>query len=92
MEKILSLGKLISLESDMTSAHLSACTAAVETTLTRDGSMQHYKDIIEDQFDFHQYCLRKVTLRAYIEMLRFVDTIYGQKVFLKAAKLIVRVS
>ncbi|BBG99035.1 tetratricopeptide repeat-containing protein [Prunus dulcis] len=26
---------------------------------------KHYADITEDQFDFHSYCLRKMTLRAY---------------------------
>lgn len=33
---------------------------------------KHYADITEDQFDFHSYCLRKMTLRAYIEMLKFL--------------------
>lgn len=33
---------------------------------------KHYFDIEEDQFDFHSYCIRKMTLRAYIEMLRMV--------------------
>ena len=33
---------------------------------------KHYFDIEEDQFDFHGYCIRKMTLRAYIEMLRMV--------------------
>ena len=37
--------------------------------------------MIEDQFDFHTYCLRKMTLRAYIELLRCEDTIYKHKVF-----------
>ncbi|KAK7854121.1 n-terminal acetyltransferase a complex auxiliary subunit naa15 [Quercus suber] len=34
---------------------------------------KHYADITEDQFDFHSYCLRKMTLRTYVEMLRFQD-------------------
>ena len=38
----------------------------------------HFTDMIEDQFDFHTYCLRKMTLRAYIELLRCEDTIYLQ--------------
>lgn len=33
---------------------------------------KHFFDIEEDQFDFHSYCIRKMTLRAYIEMLRMV--------------------
>jgi hypothetical protein len=31
---------------------------------------KHFADIMEDQFDFHSYCLRKMTLRAYVRMLR----------------------
>ena len=29
--------------------------------------LKHFVDIIEDQFDFHTYCMRKMTLRAYVE-------------------------
>ena len=32
-----------------------------------------FADITEDQFDFHQYCMRKMTLSQYIEMLRLED-------------------
>ncbi|KAF2323305.1 hypothetical protein GH714_034540 [Hevea brasiliensis] len=35
---------------------------------------KHYADITEDQFDFHSYCLRKMTLRAYVAMLKFQDS------------------
>lgn len=45
----------------------------------------HFIDMIEDQFDFHTYCLRKMTLRAYIELLRCEDTIYKHKFFVRAA-------
>ncbi|RLN73598.1 hypothetical protein BBJ28_00026180, partial [Nothophytophthora sp. Chile5] len=31
---------------------------------------KHFNDFIEDQFDFHTYCIRKMTLRAYLQMLR----------------------
>ena len=27
---------------------------------------RHFDDITEDQFDFHTYCMRKMTLRAYV--------------------------
>ncbi|GJX51834.1 N-alpha-acetyltransferase 15, NatA auxiliary subunit [Tanacetum coccineum] len=37
---------------------------------------KHYADITEDQFDFHSYCLRKMTLRSYIEMLRCYIKLY----------------
>jgi len=45
----------------------------------------HFIDIIEDQFDFHTYCLRKMTLRAYVTLLRCEDTIYKHKFFVRAA-------
>lgn len=31
---------------------------------------RHFVDIVEDQFDFHTYCLRKMTLRSYLQLLR----------------------
>ena len=37
----------------------------------------HYKDFVADQYDFHSYCLRKQTLRAYVDLLRFEDNIYA---------------
>lgn len=46
---------------------------------------KHFDDFIEDQFDFHTYCIRKMTLRAYIDMLRLCDGIYGKPFFVKAA-------
>ncbi|GKB39589.1 putative transferase, partial [Tanacetum coccineum] len=46
---------------------------------------KHYADITEDQFDFHSYCLRKMTLRSYIEMLRFQDRLHAHAYFRKAA-------
>ncbi|XP_023548247.1 N-terminal acetyltransferase A complex auxiliary subunit NAA15 isoform X2 [Cucurbita pepo subsp. pepo] len=46
---------------------------------------KHYADITEDQFDFHSYCLRKMTLRAYVDMLRFQDRLHSEPYFKKAA-------
>ncbi|KAD2806185.1 hypothetical protein E3N88_39562 [Mikania micrantha] len=46
---------------------------------------KHYADITEDQFDFHSYCLRKMTLRSYVEMLRFQDRLHAHDYFRKAA-------
>ena len=45
----------------------------------------HFSDFVDDQVDFHQYCLRKQTMRAYVEMLRMEDGIYRHPVYLKAA-------
>lgn len=47
--------------------------------------VKHFEDFNEDQFDFHAYCLRKVTLRAYVNVLRYEDVIYGQDYFCRAA-------
>lgn len=33
---------------------------------------KHFADFAEDQFDFHTYCIRKTTLRAYVDILRSV--------------------
>ncbi|KAL3840920.1 hypothetical protein ACJIZ3_025511 [Penstemon smallii] len=46
---------------------------------------KHYADITEDQFDFHSYCLRKMTLRTYVAMLKFQDRLHSHSYFRKAA-------
>ncbi|KAL3631842.1 N-alpha-acetyltransferase 16, NatA auxiliary subunit [Castilleja foliolosa] len=46
---------------------------------------KHYADITEDQFDFHSYCLRKMTLRTYVEMLKFQDRLHSHSYFRKSA-------
>lgn len=46
---------------------------------------KHYSDITEDQFDFHSYCLRKMTLRTYVEMLKLQDRLHSYAYFRKAA-------
>ena len=52
---------------------------------------KHYDDIEEDQFDFHVYCLRKMTLRAYVSMLRWEDTLRGHEAFRRATEEIVSI-
>ena len=51
---------------------------------------KHFTDIYEDQFDFHTYSVRKGVLRAYIDMLRWEDTLRGHKFFVRACVAIVR--
>jgi peptide alpha-N-acetyltransferase len=46
---------------------------------------KHFEDFQEDQFDFHAYCIRKMTLRAYVRMLRLVDHLPGHGFFRAAA-------
>lgn len=52
---------------------------------------KHFDDINEDQFDFHGYCLRKVTLRSYVDVLRFEDQVYGEEYFRRAASGLIRI-
>lgn len=47
--------------------------------------MQHFTEIIEDQFDFHTYCLRKMTLRSYVDLLRVEDVLRNHPFYVKAA-------
>ena len=37
--------------------------------------LKHFATFEEDQFDFHSYCVRKMTLRSYISMLRMEDSL-----------------
>jgi hypothetical protein len=53
--------------------------------------VKHFDDFHEDQFDFHAYCVRKVTLRAYTEVLRFEDQLWGEQYYFTAAKGIIGV-
>jgi len=46
---------------------------------------KHFQDIFEDQMDFHTYSLRKMAIRAYLEMMEFMDKLYSQKFYYKAA-------
>ena len=44
---------------------------------------KHFEDFREDQFDFHGYCARKMTLRSYLQMLRMQDQLYHSIAFSK---------
>jgi len=46
---------------------------------------KHFDDFEDDQLDFHGYCLRKFTLRSYIDFLRMEDKIRGNKFFSEGA-------
>ncbi|GAA5837203.1 hypothetical protein JCM5353_001596 [Sporobolomyces roseus] len=50
-----------------------------------------FQDIEEDQYDFHAYCMRKSTLRAYVQMLRFEDRVRDHGKFMTAARGAVRI-
>jgi len=49
-------------------------------------TFKHFNDIAEDQFDFHNYCLRKTTLKTYVSMLRMQERLFSHKFYRRAAK------
>jgi len=51
---------------------------------------KHFEDFNEDQFDFHSYCIRKVTIRSYVDVLRWEDMLYGNNYYTTAAEGIIR--
>lgn len=52
---------------------------------------RHFTEMNEDQFDFHSYCIRKVTLRAYVDLLRLVDVLKEHPFYFKIAKLAIEI-
>ena len=53
--------------------------------------IKHYEDFHEDQFDFHMYCIRKVTLRSYCKLLKFEDELWGLPHYGRAAEEVIRI-
>ena len=51
---------------------------------------KHFEDFHEDQFDFHAYCIRKVTMRAYVDLLRWEDKVFGHETYAEAAEKIIQ--
>lgn len=45
------------------------------------GTLKHYEDMAEDEFDFALYCLRRMTLRAYMDFLRFGSRMKSHKFY-----------
>lgn len=52
---------------------------------------RHFTEIIEDQFDFHTYCMRKMTLRAYVSLLRLEDKLRSHHFFFKTARIAIQI-
>ncbi|XP_046747968.1 N-alpha-acetyltransferase 15, NatA auxiliary subunit [Diprion similis] len=52
---------------------------------------RHFSEIMEDQFDFHTYCMRKMTLRSYVGLLRLEDVLRSHPFYFKAAKCAIEV-
>lgn len=61
-------------------------------TISLFHNLQHFAAFYEDQFDFHSYCIRKMTLCSYMKILRFEDTLRNHRYYLEAAKLAASVS
>ncbi|EFA80784.1 tetratricopeptide-like helical domain-containing protein [Heterostelium album PN500] len=51
---------------------------------------KHFNEFIDDQFDFHNHIQKKLTLRSYIQFLRWEDNIYKNKPYHDAAILIIK--
>ncbi|KAK2890988.1 hypothetical protein QQF64_007140 [Cirrhinus molitorella] len=46
---------------------------------------RHFVEITDDQFDFHTYCMRKMTLRSYVDLLKLEDVLRMHPFYFKAA-------
>ncbi|GAC99320.1 predicted acetyltransferase [Pseudozyma hubeiensis SY62] len=44
-----------------------------------------FQEFWDDQLDFHSYCMRKMTLRSYVDLVRFEDGIRSHPVYVRAA-------
>lgn len=55
-------------------------------------TFQHFSGIVEDQFDFHTYCVRRMTLSAYIGLLRLEDVLRRHRFYFRAAKCAIKVA
>eukprot|EP00668_Euglena_longa_P046541 GGOE01062226.1.p1 GENE.GGOE01062226.1~~GGOE01062226.1.p1 ORF type:complete len:741 (-),score=233.94 GGOE01062226.1:346-2568(-) len=51
---------------------------------------KHFQDMEEDQLDFHTYCLRKFTLRSYVDLLRYERRAHSHKFYVAAAERVVK--
>lgn len=50
-----------------------------------------FNEVTEDQFDFHTYCMRKMTLRAYIRLLRMEDVLRSHRFYFEAAETAIKI-
>lgn len=44
-----------------------------------------FQEFWDDQLDFHSYCMRKMTLRSYVNLVRFEDGLRSHPAFVRAA-------
>lgn len=50
-----------------------------------------FSEVTEDQFDFHTYCMRKMTLRSYVRLLRMEDVLRSHRFYFEAAELAINI-
>ncbi|TSO15269.1 N-alpha-acetyltransferase 15, NatA auxiliary subunit [Bagarius yarrelli] len=52
---------------------------------------RHFVEITDDQFDFHTYCMRKMTLRSYVALLKLEDVLRRHPFYFKAAQTAIQI-
>ncbi|XP_075872660.1 N-alpha-acetyltransferase 15, NatA auxiliary subunit-like [Nelusetta ayraudi] len=52
---------------------------------------RHFVEITDDQFDFHTYCMRKMTLRSYVDLLKLEDVLRQHPFYYQAARTAIRI-
>lgn len=52
---------------------------------------KHFLDFLEDQFDFHAYCLRRRTMQAYTDMISASDKLYTRPEYFATASAIINI-
>jgi tetratricopeptide (TPR) repeat protein len=66
-------------------------TGDLPNAITQYGNvLKHFQDFEEDQLDFHAYCIRKLTLRAYLDMLGWEDRLHTHRFYYRAASELVK--
>ena len=50
-----------------------------EALVEYSNTLQHFQEIQQDQVDFHPYCMRKCTFRAYVAFLRMQDKLWSHR-------------
>jgi len=48
--------------------------------------LRHFTDFREDEYDFHAYCLRKSTIAAYVDLIRWEDRLHQHEYYQRAVR------
>ncbi|MEQ2185420.1 hypothetical protein GOODEAATRI_017957, partial [Goodea atripinnis] len=63
----------------------------IELFLVKAKIYKHFVEITDDQFDFHTYCMRKMTLRSYVDLLKLEDVLRQHPFYYKAARTAIQI-